>query len=83
MTPEERRKTPEHHVVQDYASLVSSGLLRREVRCTATQIPTANSHTRSTNCRKMYEFFVYDPHPRYLRAQMGPAIHFDGLSPSR
>jgi len=29
MTPEERRKRPEHHVVHDYANLVSSGLLRQ------------------------------------------------------
>jgi len=73
MTPEERRKRPEHHVVHDYANLVSSGLLRQpEYVALLLQIPTANSHTWHafyTNCRKMYEFFVYDPHPRYLRAQ--------------
>jgi hypothetical protein len=73
MTPEERSKRPEHHVVHDYANLVSSGLLRQpKYVALLLQIPTANSHAWHafyTNCRKMYEFFVYDPHPRYLRAE--------------
>jgi hypothetical protein len=73
MTPEERRKRPEHHVVHDYANLVSSGTLRQpKYVALLLQIPTANSHAWHafyTNCRKMYEFFAYDPHPRYLRAQ--------------
>src|SRR5580700_5483682 len=70
MMPEERRARPEHHVVHDYANLVSSGLLRQpKYVALLLQIPTANSHAwhaSYTNCRKMYEFFVYDPHPRYF-----------------
>jgi hypothetical protein len=73
MTDEERRKRPEHHVVHDYANLVSSGLLRSEnYIAQLLTIPTANSHAWHAfylNCRKMFEFFDYDPHPRYLRAQ--------------
>ena len=57
MTPEERRKRPEHHVVHDYANLVSSGLLRQpKYVALLLQIPTANSHAWHafyTNCRKM------------------------------
>ncbi len=73
MTLQERRLRPEHHVVHDYANLVSSGLLRDEnYIAQLLAIPTANSHAWHafyTNCRKMFEFFVYDSHPRYLRAQ--------------
>lgn len=73
MTPEERRQRPEHHIVHDYANLVSSGVLRNEAYIAQLlAIPTANSHAWHafyTNCRKMFEFFVYDHHPRYLRAQ--------------
>ena len=73
MTPEERRKRPEHHVVHDYANLLSSGLLRSEnFIAQLMNIPTANSHAWHafyTNCRKMFEFFTYKPNSRYLRAQ--------------
>lgn len=73
MTPEQRRKRPEHHVVHDYANLVSSGLLRNKTYVAQLlKIPTANSHAWHafyTNCRKKFEFFVYDANPRYVRAQ--------------
>jgi len=73
ITAAKRRKRPEHHVVHDYANLLSSGLLRNEKYIAQLlTIPTANSHAWHafyTNCRKMFEFFVYDPNPRYLRAQ--------------
>ena len=72
MTNEERRKRPEHHVVHDYANLISSGLLRSDTYIAQLlNIPTANSHVWHafyTNCRKMFEFFAYKPHDRYLRA---------------
>jgi hypothetical protein len=52
----------------------SSGLLRQlKYVALLLQIPTANSHAWHafyTNCRKMYEFFVYDPHLRYLRGRI-------------
>jgi hypothetical protein len=73
VTAEERRKRRAHHVVHDYANLVSSGLLRNpSYIAQLLKIPTANSHTWHAfyaNCRKMFEFFVYDPNRRYLRAQ--------------
>jgi hypothetical protein len=73
MTLEKRRKRPEHHVVHDYANLVSSWRLRESVYVAQLQkIPTANSHAWHAfymNCRKMYEFFSYKPNGDYLRAQ--------------
>lgn len=73
VTLEERRKRPEHHVVHDYANLVSSGLLITDAKSNneLLQIAPVNSHVWHAfymNCRKMYEFFRYDPHDRYLRA---------------
>ena len=45
MTPEERRKRPEHHVVHDYANLVSSWRLREPHHVAELmRIPTANGH---------------------------------------
>lgn len=74
MTPEERRRRPEHHVVHDYANLVSSWRLREPHYITQLlQIPTANGHAWHAfqmNCRKMFEFFNYKPDAKgiYLRA---------------
>lgn len=74
MTPEERRKRPEHHVVHDYANLVSSWRLREPHHVAQLlRIPTANSHAWHAfqmNCRKMFEFFKYktDGKGLYLRA---------------
>ena len=74
MTPEERRKRPEHHVVHDYANLVSSWRLREPHHVAELmRIPTANGHAWHAfqmNCRKMFEFFKYKPDPKgtYLRA---------------
>jgi hypothetical protein len=73
MTNEERRKRPEHHVVHDYANLLSSGLLRSEKYIPQLlKIPTANSHAWHAfymNCRKMHEFFTYQRSKTYLTAQ--------------
>lgn len=73
MTLEERRVRPEHHVVHDYANLVSSWRLREPIYVAQLlKIPTANSHAWHAfymNCRKMYEFFRYKPNDDYLRAQ--------------
>jgi hypothetical protein len=83
MTNEERRLRPEHHVVHDYANLISSGLLITDPKSNREllQIAPVNSHVWHAfymNCRKMYEFFTYDPHPRYFRAQefMGQKLTF-------
>jgi hypothetical protein len=77
VTRDERRKRPEHHVVHDYANLVSSWRLRQSIYVAQLlKIPTANSHAWHAfymNCRKMYEFFRYKPNVEYLRAQ-----HFIG-----
>jgi hypothetical protein len=73
MTAEERCKRPEHHVVHDYANLVSSWRLREpDYIVQLMRIPTANSHAWHAfylNCRKMYEFFRYGSHEDYLRAE--------------
>jgi hypothetical protein len=73
MTPEERRLRPEHHVVHDYANLVSSWRLRDPVYIAQLlNIPTANGHAWHAfymNCRKMYEFFTYQRSKTYLTAQ--------------
>jgi hypothetical protein len=74
MTPEARRKRPEHHVVHDYTNLVSSWRLREPHHVAELmRIPTANGHAWHAfqmNCRKMFEFFKYKPDGRnaYLRA---------------
>ena len=74
MTPAERRKRPEHHVVHDYANLVSSGLLitDRKSNDALLKIAPVNSHVWHAfymNCRKMYEFFHHQKSKDYLRAQ--------------
>ena len=73
MTLEERRLRPEHHVVHDYANLLSSGLLRdKRYIAQLLNIPTANSHAWHAfymNCRKMHEFFTYQRSKTYLTAQ--------------
>ena len=57
MTPEQRRKRPEHHVVHDYANLVSSGLLitDRKSNDALLKIAPVNSHVWHAfymNCRE-------------------------------
>jgi hypothetical protein len=64
MTAAERRKRPEHHIVHDYANLVSSGLLITERTSNDFLLRNApiNSHVWHAfymNCRKLYEFFKY------------------------
>jgi hypothetical protein len=46
LTPEQRRKRPEHHVVHGYANLVSSGLLitDRKSNDALLKIAPVNSH---------------------------------------
>lgn len=76
MTEEEkRRKRPEHHVVHDYANLVSSGKLRlagKHQGVKLLDIAPVNSHVWHAfymNCRKMFEFFQYQRSKKYLRAK--------------
>jgi hypothetical protein len=77
MTEAERRLRPEHHVVHDYANLISSGRLitDKESNDKLLKIAPVNSHVWHAfymNCRKMYEFFSYKPTGKtgkYLRAQ--------------
>lgn len=86
MTNDERRKRAEHHVVHDYANLLSSGLLKTDDNYMARllNIPTANSHVWHAfyiNCRKMYEFFTYQQSKKYLTAQqfIKPRVTFTFL----
>jgi len=83
MTREERRKRPEHHVVHDYANLVSSGLLitDRKSNDELVKMAPVSSHVWDAfymNCRKMYEFFHHQKSKDYLRAQqfVKPAVTF-------
>ena len=83
MTPEERRKRPEHHVVHDYANLVSSGLLitDRKSNDALLEIAPVKSHVWHAfymNCRKMYEFFHHQKSKDYLRARqfVKPGVTF-------
>lgn len=74
VTLEERRKRPEHHVVHDYANLVSSGLLITdpEANDALLKIAPVNSHVWHAfymNCRKMYEFFHHQKSKDYIRAR--------------
>jgi hypothetical protein len=74
MTHEEHCKRPEHHVVHDYANLVSSGLLitDEESNDRLFKLAPVNSHVWHAfymNCRKMHEFFTYQPSKTYLTAQ--------------
>jgi hypothetical protein len=73
MTDDERRKRPEHHVVHDYANLVSAG---RMVVSGSHQgislVAPVNSHVGHafyTYCREMYEFFKDKQKGPYRRAQ--------------
>jgi hypothetical protein len=65
MTPFERDKRPEHHIVHDYANLVSSAKIRfsREFKgvklSDLAPLKTHVWHAFYMNCRKMYEFFCY------------------------
>jgi len=73
-TPEERRKRLEHHVVHDFANLVSSGLLitNTDSNNKLLAIAPVNSHVWHAfymNCRKMFEFFKYGQNDRYVRAR--------------
>ena len=83
MRPHERRKRPEHHVVHDYANLVSSGLLitSQKSKRELLEMAPVNSHVWHAfymNCRKMYEFFHYKNSRHYLRAQqfVNPGVTF-------
>ena len=65
MTKQEKGLEAVHHVVHDYANLVSSGTmavcghhLGREF---TPPVNTHVGHAFLVNCRKMYEFFKYKP----------------------
>ncbi len=76
---EEERLEAVHHVVHDYANLVSSGTMTVAGRYQTTGlVPPVNTHVGHAflvNCRKMYEFFLYEPSKDDIRAK-----HF--LTPS-
>ena len=65
MTEQEKRLKAVHHVVHDYANLVSSGTMTVTGCHQNTQlIPPMNTHVCHAflvSCRKMYEFFLYKP----------------------
>ena len=72
MTREERRARPAHHIVYEYANLVSAGKIRLAGHYQQVPlIPPLNSHVWHafyTYCRSMFEFFRYPPERKYLRA---------------
>jgi hypothetical protein len=73
MTREERRERPEHHVVYDYANLVSSGrMVVSGAHLGVSLVPPVNSHVGHVfymYCREMYEFFHDSPNKQYRRAK--------------
>jgi len=83
MTYEERRLRAEHHVVHDYANLVSTGRLVTNPK-TNRQLELicgANGHVWHAfymNCRKMYEFFHHQRSRDFLRPQqfVKPRVRF-------
>lgn len=83
MTHEERRLRPEHHVVHDYANLISTGRLITNAKTNRQleQICGANGHVWHAfymNCRKMFEFFHHHRSKDFLRAQqfVKPGVKF-------
>jgi hypothetical protein len=62
------------HVVHDYANLVSAGSMKLSDRHAGKALePPVNTHVGEAflmNCRKMYEFFVYDHKKDYIRASL-------------
>jgi hypothetical protein len=74
-TQQERCRRAEHHVVHDYANLVSSGKMVVNGKHLGTDLLTlapVNSHVGHAfyaYCRDMYEFFHYKPKGGYRRAQ--------------
>ena len=59
MNGDERRNRPSHHVVHDCVNLVSAG---EEIkRAPRPPLNTHVGHAFYMNCRKMYEFFTYEP----------------------
>lgn len=71
MTEQERNLAAVHHVVHDYANLVSSGTMVVSGHYLRKGFdPPVNAHLQHAflvNCRKMYEFFLYPPstNPKY------------------
>ena len=65
MTEEERNLAAVHHVVHDYANLVSSGTMavngHHLKKAFDPPVNTHIGHAFLVNCRKMYEFFLYPP----------------------
>lgn len=68
-----------HHVVHDYANLVSSGTMAVAGGYQGQGfIPPVNTHVGHAflvNCRKMYEFFMYKPSTNVKRDDIR-AAHF-------
>jgi hypothetical protein len=71
MTEHERNLAAVHHVVHDYANLVSSGTMvvngHHLGKGFEPPINTHLQHAFLVNCRKMYEFLLYSPstNPKY------------------
>ena len=65
MTEQERNLKAVHHVVHDYANLVSSGTMAvNGCHLGIGFVPPVNKHVGDAflvNCRKIYEFFMYKP----------------------
>jgi hypothetical protein len=69
VTPDEQRQRPSHHIVHDYANLVSSGQMavsgNHKGQNLLAPLNTHVGHAFYMNCRKMYEFFTYGPSNKF------------------
>jgi hypothetical protein len=73
MIKQEKLQKAVHHVVHDYANLVSSGTMAVQGhhlgRGFDPPVNTHISHAFLVNCRKMDEFFKFPPRKGYIRAK--------------
>ena len=83
MTKEEKLLKAVHHVVHDYANLVSSGMMAVTGCHHGTQlVPPVNTHVGHAflvNCRKMSDFFTKSPQQDDIWAGdfLGHMVAFD------
>jgi hypothetical protein len=65
MTRDEQRKRPSHHIVHDYANLISAGeMVLTQTHAGQALVAPVNTHVGQAfylNCRKMFDFFTKPP----------------------
>jgi|HubBroStandDraft_6_1064221.scaffolds.fasta_scaffold289346_2 hypothetical protein len=71
MTRDEQRKRPSHHIVHDYANLISAGeMVLTQTHAGQALVSPVNTDVGQAfylNCRKMFDFFTKPPstNPRF------------------